>query len=272
MPMKIGFVQFAPVFGRSEANLAKVEILLKGAEAELLVLPELFNTGYLFTSRAEALSLAEDIPAGRTTATLAGIARKQNVYLVAGVCEREGEHLFNSAVLVAPDGYVGRYRKIHLYQEEKRWFQPGNEGFKVFDIGLCRLGLMICFDWFFPEAARVLALQGAQVICHSANLVLPFCPAAMVTRCLENRVFAVTANRTGVEKRGGGELHFIGKSQITGPQGNILYSVGSDAEEVGVVDIDVQEADDKNLNRYNDLFLDRRVAFYNDLLKSPTAP
>lgn len=269
MSMKVGFVQFAPVFGQIAANLAKAGELLKRAEAELVVLPELFNTGYLFTSQAEALSLAEEIPAGKTTVTLARMAREQHLHIVAGICEREGERLFNAAVLVGPEGYVGRYRKIHLYQEEKRWFQPGDEGFKVFDIGLCRLGLMICFDWFYPEAARVLALQGAQVICHSANLVLPFCQAGMVTRCLENRIFAVTANRTGTEKRGEGKLHFTGKSQITGPRGRILYRAGNDREEVGSVEIDVREADDKQLNSYNDLFLDRKVAFYGELVKSP---
>ena len=269
--MKVGFIQFTPVFGQIEANLAKAAALLQKVDAELVVLPELFSTGYLFTSQTEASRLAEEIPSGRTTAALAAIARQRQIHIVAGICEREGEQLFNTAVLLAPDGYVGRYRKIHLYQEEKRWFQPGDEGFKVFDIGLCRLGLMICFDWFFPEAARVLALQGAQVICHSANLVLPFCQAGMVTRCLENRIFAVTANRTGAEKRGGKELLFTGKSQITGPQGQILYSAGHAAEEVGSVEIDLREADDKHLNSYNNLLLDRQIAFYGDLLKPPAS-
>ena len=265
--MKIGFVQFEPVFGQTDINLTKVERLLAQADAELIVLPELFNSGYLFTSREEALSLAEDIPGGRTVELLCRIARKKNIHLVAGLCEKQGDRLFNSAVLIAPDGWRGTYRKIHLFNEEKLWFQPGNEGFKVFDIGVCRIGIMICFDWFFPEAARLLALQGAQIICHSANLVLPFCQSGMVTRCLENQVYAVTANRTGREKRGEGELLFTGRSQITGPQGIILYQAGSADEEVGIVDIDVRAADNKNINSYNHLFEDRRVECYGDLLR-----
>lgn len=265
--MKVGFVQFEPVFGQIGVNLAKVERLLAEVDAELIVLPELFNSGYLFTSREEALSLAEEIPGGKTVELLYRIARKKNIHIVAGLCEKEGDRLFNSAVLIAPGGWRGTYRKMHLFNEEKLWFQPGDEGFKVFDTGACRIGIMICFDWFFPEAARLLALQGAQVICHSANLVLPFCQAGMVTRCLENQVFAVTANRTGREKRGGRDLLFTGKSQITGLQGMILYQAGSATEEVGIVDIDVRTAENKNINSYNHLFEDRRVDFYGDLLK-----
>jgi predicted amidohydrolase len=265
--MKVGFIQFEPVFGQIDANLATVERLLLNVDAELVVLPELFASGYVFTSREEAGSLAEEIPGGRTVELLGNIARQKNIHIVAGVCEKESNRLFNSAVLISPDGWRGTYRKIHLFNEEKLWFEPGDEGLKVFDIGACRIGIMICFDWFFPEAARILALQGAQIICHSANLVLPFCQAGMVTRCLENQVFAITANRTGREKRGGRDLLFTGKSQITSPQGKILSRAGCATEEVGVVDIDVQTADNKNINSYNHLFADRRVDCYGDLLK-----
>jgi predicted amidohydrolase len=91
--------------------------------------------------------------------------------------------------------------------EEALWFCPGDRDFPVFDIGPCKIGIMICFDWFFPESMRILSLKGADVICHSANLVLPFCQDAMVTRCLENHVFAITANRIGMENRGGKTFH-----------------------------------------------------------------
>jgi predicted amidohydrolase len=265
--MKAGFVQFEPVFGEVGANIAKAERLIEELDAELVVLPELFNTGYVFTSREEALQLAEEVPEGRTTEALCTIARRKNIHIVAGLCEKEGDRLFNAAVLVSPGGYRGKYRKIHLFNEEKLWFQPGDQGFHVFDIGICRVGIMICFDWFFPEAARILALQGAQVICHSANLVLPFCQNGMMTRCLENHVYAVTANRTGRETRGGRDFLFTGKSQITDVQGMVLHQAGSSTEESCCVDIDVQAADNKDLNSYNNLFQDRRIAFYGDLLK-----
>ncbi|MBE9545902.1 MAG: acyltransferase [Proteobacteria bacterium] len=263
--MKAGFIQFEPIFGEIDRNLERVESLIEKADADLLVLPELFNTGYLFTSKQEAIDLSEEVPGGKTTQMLCRMAREKNLYLVGGLAEKSGEKFFNSAVLVSPEGYVGTYRKVHLFFEETLWFDPGDKGFEVYDIGKCRLGIMICFDWIFPEAMRVLSLKGADIICHSSNLVLPFCQDAMITRCLENHVFAITANRTGTEKRGGESLHYTGKSQITGLGADLLYRAGGDTEEVGVVDIDVEMARDKKLNDYNNLFRDRRPEFYGDI-------
>ena len=265
--MKVGFVQFEPVFGDIGRNIEKAEQLLGGTEAELVVLPELFNTGYVFTSREEAVALSESIPGGKTTAALSRIAREKGIHIVAGLAERAGDNIYNSAVLVSPAGHQGTYRKTHLFNEETIWFTSGDRGFQVYDIGNCRIGIMICFDWFFPESARILALKGADVICHCANLVLPFGQDGMATRCLENHVFAVTANRTGTEKRGGRNCLFTGRSQVMGPDADVLYRAGSDTEEVGVVDIDVLAARDKKLNRYNDLFKDRQSGLYGDLLK-----
>jgi predicted amidohydrolase len=162
---------------------------------------------------------------------------------------------------------VASYRKVHLFFEEKLWFEPGDGEFPVFDIGPCRVGIMVCFDWFFPESMRTLSLKGAQVVCHPANLVLPYCQTAMVTRCLENRVFAVTANRTGTEDRGGKSLHYTGKSQITDTAGNILSRAGEDEECAGVFDIDPAKALDKQLNVHNNLFGDRRPSFYRDICR-----
>jgi len=206
--MKIGYVQFNPAFGEVERNLDRAEALIEGAQADLLVLPELFNTGYLITSKEEIDALAEEVPGGRTTQRLAAVAKRKNVHIVAGMAARSGAKLFNSAILVSPKGSVDVYRKVHLFFEEKLWFEPGDGEFPVFDIGPCKAGIMVCFDWFFPESMRTLSLKGAQVVCHPANLVLPYCQTAMVTRCLENRVFAVTANRTGTEDRGGKSLHY----------------------------------------------------------------
>lgn len=271
--MNAGFVQFEPVFGDIGRNIEKAEQLLEGTEAELVVLPELFNTGYVFTSREEVLELSEAVPGGRTTAALCRMAREKDIHIVAGLAERADGRIYNSAILVSPAGHRGTYRKIHLFNEETLWFEPGDRGFQVYDIGTCRLGIMICFDWFFPESVRILALKGADVICHSANLVLPFCQDGMVTRCLENRVFAVTANRIGTEKRGGRCCLFTGRSQITGPNGEVLYRAGSGTEEVGVTHIDIPAARDKGMNSYNDIFTDRKVRFYGNLLDPfPSVP
>jgi predicted amidohydrolase len=260
--MMAAFIQFDPVFGEIEVNIKKAVGLVERTGAEIIVLPELFNTGYLIVSKDEAFDLSEPIPGGKTTEALSAAAREKNAYIVAGLIERQNDNLFNSAVVLSPSGYLGKYRKIHLFSEEKLWFQPGDLGFKVFDIGICKIGVMVCFDWFFPESMRTLALKGADLICHSANLVLPFCQDAMITRCLENRVFAITANRTGVENRKGKTLHYTGKSQITGPDAKILYQAGAETEEIGIAEIDVNLSRDKNLNLYNHILFDRRKNFY----------
>ncbi|HPC74677.1 MAG TPA: nitrilase-related carbon-nitrogen hydrolase [Syntrophales bacterium] len=267
--MKIGYLQFDPAFGQVDRNLDKVVALIENAGADLLVLPELFNTGYLFTSLKEARDLAEEVPGGRTTEALVRAAKKNGIHIVGGLAERSGDKIYNSAVLVSPDGFVAVYRKIHLFFEEKLWFSPGDRKPAVYDIGACRVGVMICFDWFFPEMTRILALQGADVICHSANLVLPYCQDVMITRCLENRVFAVTCNRTGSEQRGGKTLAYTGRSQIVDPRGNVLFRAGRETEEIRVADVDVKAARDKQLNEHNNLFADRRPRFYGALVGEP---
>jgi len=263
--MKVGFVQFEPLFGEVNKNIEKAEKLIDNADADLLVLPELFNTGYVFTSKEEVIALSEEIPKGKTTQALMRMAKNKDVFLVAGLAERKDDKYFNSAVIISPQGYLGTYRKVHLFFEENLWFDPGDTEFAVYDIGKYKFGVMICFDWFFPEAMRALSLQGAHIICHSSNLVLPFCQDAMKTRCLENHVFAVTANRTGVETRGEKSLHFTGKSQIIGPRAEVMYQAGGDTEEVGIMEVDLNIAADKQLNEYNNLFEDRRPEFYGKL-------
>ncbi len=263
--MKVGFVQFEPLFGEVDRNLDEAADMIAQSGADLIVLPELFNTGYVFTSKDEAKALSEEIPGGKTTRRLCDAAKDAGSFIVGGIAEKDDERIFNSAVLVSPDGYIGKYRKTHLFFEEKKWFDPGDEGFRVFDIGVCTIGIMICFDWFFPESMRVLSLMGADLICHPANLVLPFCQEAMKTRCLENHVFAITSNRTGRESRGEQSLLFTGTSQITAPDGTILLRAGKGSRETMTIEVDVQRARDKNLNGYNNLFADRRPDFYGGL-------
>jgi len=260
--MRIGCIQFAPVFGDVDANIAQSLEWIDRTEADLLVLPELCSSGYLFTSQAEVDSLAEEIPGGKTTEALSAAAKRRGCAVVAGLPERAGDTVYNSAVLITPQGYRATYRKVHLFYEEKLWFTPGGDGFAVYDIGPCRVGMMICFDWIFPESMRSLALLGADVVCHPANLVLPYCQDAMITRCLENRVFAVTANRTGSEDRGEKSLTYTGKSQITGHDGAILYRASERDDDSAVVTIDVLDARDKQLNPYNNIFSDRQPDHY----------
>jgi predicted amidohydrolase len=261
--MRAGFFQFNPTFGEKEQNLNRLVSAVEDAELDLLVLPEFFATGYQFVSKDEVAELSEDIPRGFTTDGLSELSVRKGIHIVAGLPEKEGNRFFNSAVLTGPDGFMGVYRKTHLFFEEKLWFSPGDTGFKVWETKTGRLGIMICFDWFFPESMRTLFLMGADIIAHPSNLVLPYCPRAMPTRCLENRVFAVTANRTGEEKRKQGQsLKFIGQSLIVSPEGEVLISASENDESLLVADIDPEKARDKKLNPLNNIFSDRRPGMY----------
>lgn len=265
--MRIGYIQFNPVFGAIEDNLVTMTRLIESVEADLLVLPELATTGYTFTSRDEASALAEPFETSSSLERLQAHAIKRETALVVGFSERDGDCLYNAAALLRPDGTRERYRKIHLFAAEHEWFTPGGEPFAVHDVNGVAIGMMICFDWFFPESARVLALKGADIICQPANLVLPWCQRSMVTRSIENRVFTVTANRVGTEMRGDFSYTFTGGSQVTAPDGRVLASAPAGGEAVDVVDIDPLRARDKRLNDWNDLVASRRQAFYSDIVE-----
>jgi len=261
--VRVGFLQFDPWFGDVAGNLDAVAEKLEQADADLIVLPELFASGYQFVSEEEVHRLAEPVPDGRTVRRLIDIAKRRRMHLVAGLPEKTASRCYNSAVVVGPSGFLGCYRKTHLFFEETLFFTPGDSGFQVWDLGPAKVGVMICFDWYYPEAARTLALQGADIICHPSNLVLPNCPDSMPVRCLENRVFAVTCNRIGSEARGGkARLTYIGNSEIVTPKGVILYRASRDQEDLAVHDIDPADARNKMVSPYNDLLRDRRVSTY----------
>ena len=220
-------------------------------------LPELAYTGYFFDSTDQARALAEPAAIGRTTKHLAGLAAETGSTLVAGLVEEDGGTLYNSAIVVTPNGFLGTYRKTHLYYEETQHFAPGDSGFPVWTVtdrrGVpYRLGVMICFDWFFPEAARTLALSGADVIAHPSNLVMPHCPTAMPFRALENGVFTATANRTGSESNGRESLSFIGQSTICSPRAEVLAQAPDNGDATIHAEIDPVDARSKRLNAYND--------------------
>ena len=262
--MKVAYVQMKPALLEPEVNYSKAEELIREAVdrgAQLVVLPELFDTGYNFESRDKVDEAAGQIPDGPTTQFLMELSRELGVFIVAGTAEKDEKgRLYNSAVMTGPigSGYIGKYRKVHLFYREKLFFEPGNLGFHVFNIGIAKVGVMVCFDWFFPESARTLALKGADIIAHPSNLVMPYAPRAMPIRALENRVYTITANRIG-EERG---LRFIGKSTIASPKAEVLAMGSEDREEVAVVEVDLSLARDKRLNDINDVFADRRPEFY----------
>ncbi|MFX0018361.1 MAG: nitrilase-related carbon-nitrogen hydrolase [Promethearchaeota archaeon] len=259
--MKIGYVQSSPIFGNKSKNFEQIEELIAKKKADLIVLPELFATGYTFISRKEVNNLAEG-KNGETANFLKDISKKTGAIIVGGFIEKAGDDIYNSAFLILNNNIIGIYRKLHLYYKEKLWFKQGNLALDVFEIKGFTIGMMICFDWFFPETMRSLSLLGADIIAHPANLVLPYCQKAMVIRCLENRVYAVTSNRIGEEKRGPDNFLFTGVSQITSYNGEVLSRAPSDELFLDFIDIDVNKARNKKLNEYNDLFNDRRVDYY----------
>jgi predicted amidohydrolase len=261
--VKIGFFQFQPRHGDPAANLDLITNVLSDSQFDLVVLPELASTGYLFDDPRELEALSEPSSgSGSFLSSLIEIARRHRACIVSGFSERAPEGVFNSAAALDGNGVLCVYRKVHLFNTEKELFQPGNNGFPVFYFNQVCIGMMICFDWVFPESARSLALKGAQIICHPANLVLPLCQNAMVVRSLENAVFSITANRVGSETGQGLSLRFTGKSQIISPKGEVLTRAAEDGQSLTFVDIDPQNALDKRFSPGNDLFSDRQPGQY----------
>ena len=229
-----------------------------------MVLPELCHCGYQFKNQDELLPFAETVDKGQTISSLTHLARQGNLLIIAGIAERDEKKIYNSAVAVSSQGVIACYRKVHLFNNEKDLFSSG-DNFQVVDWQGVSVGIMICFDWFYPESVRTLARKGAEIICHPANLVLPFCQDAMRTRAIENRVFAVTANRTGLEDRtaqGLERLQFTGCSQVVGPRGEVLFRTGSQEQLVGQCLVDLEQARDKNITANNNIFSDLRPDAY----------
>lgn len=263
MTMQIALVQFRPVRKDPEKNIRNIQGLLDGIKADLIVLPELANSGYLYeTPKALRPYTEPKDGTGMFLSALIALTIKTQGVIVTGYAERDNGQLFNSAAAVSAEGIITNYRKTHLYADEKSLFQPGDSGFKVFDWMGVKIGMLICFDWIFPEATRTLALSGAQIIAHPANLVLPYCQDAMITRSIENKVFTITANRIGKEKLGDQKLIFTGVSQMTSPSGTILYRAPAKKATVHIMSIEPDQALDKHISERNDLFEDRHPNLY----------
>ena len=279
-PVRVAVVQFNPQVGleNRETNLAAVQQRLGAAVAEganLIVLPELATTGYTFFSREEAFAHAEPVPSGFTVQDWAEFARAHGVYIVGCLPELDGVKLFDTAVLVGPEGYIGKYRKTHLWNEEKLFFTPGDLGYPVFDTRIGRIGLLVCWDIWFPETARIVAQQGADIICIPTGWVWTppplydasgTCMAAYLTMTAAhaNTVFIATADRIGTERTSG----FMGNSLIAGttgwPVGRIL---GPDEDTILYADIDLTETRTAPIwNQLTDLPRDRRVDLYDQML------
>lgn len=280
--IRVACLQMQPVFGDKAANLARMLDLIETAAregADLVVLPELANSGYVFASREEAVSLAEPVPGGPTTDAWIEAAARHGLTLVAGITEIENETLFNSAVVIGPQGFIGVYRKMHLWDQENLYFERGNLGFPVFETPVGRIGVLICYDGWFPEAYRLLALQGADLVCIPTNWVpIPgqeqareamaniLCKAAAHS----NSVFVAAADRVGTERG----QPFLGQSLIVGCSGLPLAGPASaHDEEIIMADLDLGEARrQRRLNAFNEVLRDRRSDVYAEMLGASAKP
>ena len=274
MTFKIAGIQMLPQLTENESNLDQIlnylEIVAKEG-AELAIFPECALCGYCFESLQEALPYAEPIP-GPSTLKVATICGRLNAHAVLGLLEREGNHIFNAAVLIGPRGIVGKYRKIHLPGlGVDKFVQPGDLGFPVYDTALGRIGLNICYDGAFPEGSRVMALKGADLIVLPTNWPTgaeEFAEHLINARGLENNIFYAAVNRVGVERG----FRFIGRSRIVDVQGKTLALASPDQEEILYAEIDPLKAREKRIVRVPGKheihrFNDRRPEFYGEIVQ-----
>lgn len=278
----IACVQMEPHVGAKSENVARairhIETAAKNG-ASLVVLPELANTGYVFADRDEAFALAEALPDGESARIVADASRRLGVYIVSGIAERAGKYLYNSAILTGPAGPIGVYRKLHLWSDEHRFFEPGDRGVPVFDTALGRIAIAICYDGWFPEIYRLAAAQGADIVCIPTNWVpMPAQPndrPAMATTLTmaaahSNGLIIACANRTGTERG----QPFIGQSLIVGGNGWPLAGPASvEREEILYAAIDLKRTRlERTLNHFNHVLRDRRADVYDPMLGTGWPP
>ena len=261
-PIPVAALQTHPRHGDVAGNAEDILKMLAATDARVTVAPELALTGYVFEAKDELRPLAL-VPDNEYFRRFIDILKPEGRYLVIGFAEAAGAQLYNSSALLGPEGVMGVYRKTHLFWNEKHLFEPGDSGFSVHETaeGL-RIGMMICFDWVFPEAARSLALLGADIIAHPSNLVLPYCQRSMPTRALENSIYTVTANRIGSEGRGADRATFTGQSLIVDPGAAVLARAGVDTVETIYAEVDTRVSRNKWMTPENELFGDRRPDLY----------
>jgi predicted amidohydrolase len=243
--MRIGFCQIEVAYKDIQANIDKIDTLLSNNKSDLVVLPELCFTGYSFNNRAELISLSTHESISQIIESLHRIAITSNSHIVAGISEWENEKLYNTAVVVGPKGLIGKHRKINLTKNETI-FDSGDD-LNVFTIDGVKIGIAICFDTWFPESFRILALHGAQIICCPSNFGGPWTPDVIKVRALENCIYTIMANRIGKELMNGDEITFRGESEIVDFNGNILIKAANE-ECVKFIDVEVhQNARNKNI-------------------------
>lgn len=274
LDVKVACLQMDVTIGSIEENINKSIRMINDAAdngAVLIVLPEMANSGYNFDSREEAFSLAEKIDDSKSVKAWEKIAKERNVYIVSGITEIEGYRLYNSAVLIGPEGLIGKYRKLHLWEDEFLWFEPGNLGLPVFDTPIGRIGIVICYDMWFPETFRILAAQGADIVCIPTNWVsidsLPnnmknFGPILAMAAAHTNGIYVAAADRVGIERG----MPFPGRSLIVRTAGIAIAGPADDTEQIIYGNCNFVKARAHGINKYNSSKNDRRLDVYDEFL------
>jgi predicted amidohydrolase len=253
--MIIGSLQMNVVKNDKNKNLTAIAKLID-RKVDLVVLPELFSTGYYFDTAKELAELAEEIPHGYTTRRLSEIAAKANCYLIGAIVEKESDNFYISAIITGPSGYIGKQRKRHLTNEEAKFFSCGTES-AVYDINGCKIGIIICLEGWFPESARELMLKGAQIICHSALTTQQRTLDIMRVRAMENKAYVILANSISTEKHNNELITFRGDSRVVDYDGNILVNAEQE-EKLITVEVAEYKAANKELEDCRDLLAEVR--------------
>ncbi|MCA6125650.1 amidohydrolase [Bradyrhizobium sp. WSM 1704] len=261
---KVATVQFEPTMFEKARNIARLLELCEQAAvagARLIVTPEMGTTGYCWFDRAEVAPFVETIP-GPTTDRFAALAAKHDCYIVVGMPEVDEDGIyFNSAVLIGPEGVVGRHRKTHPYISEPKWAAPGDLHNQVFDTRIGRIALLICMDIHFVETARLMALGGADVICHISNWLAERTPAPYwISRAFENGCYVIESNRWGLERT----VQFSGGSCVIAPDGEVT-AVRDKGDGFSLAEIDLDLARARRVLG-EPVFLQRRPELYPELL------
>ena len=260
--MKIAVVQNNPVFGEKSKNISNLLKMMESTEAELYILPEMSYSGYQVVSAEEARTLADKADS-ENIMSFVEWSKSHDSAVIFGFPEAaEDGKIYNSSLFVTPEGDKHIYRKSHLFYKEKLYYGPGNTGFFVKEWRGVKIGQAICFDWYFSESFRTLALLGADLIAHCTNIVMPYFQRAAFARAIENKVYIATSNRIGTEERDGEKLTYTGESVIVDPLGNYLVDAPHDTTGVFVAEIDTKLSRNKKLNEYNDVLGDRRDILY----------
>ncbi len=277
--MQISGIQTDVSIADREANLRRMEHFIRQESEQgsrLIVFPECFVTGYCFETLQEGMSAAETMD-GPSIKFASEQCARHNCYTVFGMLERSGDDLFNAAVLVGPDGLIGSYRKVHLpFLGVDRFTTPGDRPFEVFEADGVKIGMLICYDGGFPEAARVLALKGADIVLLPTN----WPPGAEYmsafssnSRAMENGIYFAAVNRVGKERG----FSFIGRSRICDPVGATIESADHTDECVLRATIDVEQSRQKRIVRVPgrhviDRMADRRPEMYDEICQPHSLP